>query len=567
MKKIWKKEANLVFFTMISLVVYVAADIIMAMIFGGLVDSASRGSGPEFQRYILYTIALIVTYPFMYLIYNVLRNKMVYRLSTILKQRVFRSLMSKRFADFYSTDVGSKVSVLTNDIKIMERDYFKGIVSLVKSVILFLAAIISIFIISKVMALFLLTLSILSMVIPPLIGKKMNDYKRRVSDSESDYTARSNEFLMGYDTVRVFGIKHKVISFFAQKAEAVFGANMNYFKYYSKVQAFTIFLGSLTFMGSFIFGGYLVSKDIITLGSMIICIQLSNHVTQPIYSIVGDVNSIKSVSKVIEKLNTIMASSEVEDSGEDRIGNTSFRDSIELKDVEFSYVPDQPLLQHFNLSIEKGKKYAIVGRSGSGKSSIINLIAGRLYPTQGDVCIDNRSIHNEIGEDIIDIVSVIDQDIFLFKGTLRDNITLYNEKFTNQDVIQSLEMAGLSKFIDKVDDAQFVSEQGKSLSGGEKQRISIARALIKGSPILLADEIFSALDNETAYSVENQLLSLEGITLLSVTHRILPKNIEKYDEIIVIDKGQVVEKGSYEDLMEHGSWFREMISTPEIDEK
>lgn len=561
MKKIWRNNFSLVLSTLFILVLYVFTDIFMALIFGGLVDSANNRDSVVFNRYILYSLTLIIIYPIIYWFYNYIKNKMVYKMSTEIKQKLFKSILNYSFNDFYETDVGNKVSLLTNDIKIIETDYLEGVVNIARSAILFISAIVSIFVVSKEMAIFLVIMAIASMSIPSLIGKKIDVYKKRVSDSLKEFTGRITEFFVGYDTIKSFGIEKVINSFFKTETEIVYKDNISYLNYFYRLQSLTILLGSLTFMGGFIFGGFLVSRGIITLGAMIICIQLSNHVTQPIYSMVSNVTSIKSVKKIVDNYDSLLLDS-TQETKTIKNQKVRFNHSIKAENIVLEY-DGKEVLSNVNFEIMKNKKYAIVGKSGSGKSSLIKIIAGRIKPTSGIVMIDGNEINSDIKENIIDYVSIIDQEVFMFKGSIRDNITLYNESFTDGEILNALNTAGLSKFEPHLNDNEFISEDGKTISGGEKQRISIARALIKETPIILADEVLSGLDNKTAFEIEDQLLKLDGKTIISVTHRIIPTNIARYDEIIVLKDGKIAEIGTYDELNVEGSVFRDIVNYPE----
>ena len=206
------------------------------------------------------------------------------------------------------------------------------------------------------------------------------------------------------------------------------------------------------------------------------------------------------------------------------------------------------------------KTNAIVGLSGSGKSTILKLLSGKIRATSGSITIDNTNI-NDLSEDsILSLYSYISQNVFLFKGSIFDNFTLYND-YPKEKVENILKKVGLEKFTKEMDDPDFVGENGVNFSGGEKQRISIARALIRETDILVADEILSNLDNETALKIEKELLNLKNITLISVTHRLFEETLTNFDEIIVLNEGCIVEKGTFYELIEKKSFFLQNIQT------
>ncbi|MBF4807027.1 MAG: ABC transporter ATP-binding protein, partial [Pseudoleptotrichia goodfellowii] len=226
---------------------------------------------------------------------------------------------------------------------------------------------------------------------------------------------------------------------------------------------------------------------------------------------------------------------------------------INLESVNFSY-ENKEILKNISYTFEKNKKYAIVGLSGSGKSTILKLLSGKIKATSGNITIDNTNI-NDLSEDsILSLYSYISQNVFLFKGSIFDNVTLYND-YPKEKVENILKKVGLEKFTKEMDDPDFVGENGVNFSGGEKQRISIARALIRETDILVANEILSNLDNETALKIEKELLNLKNITLISVTHRLFEETLTNFDEIIVLNEGCIVEKGSFKELIEKKSFF------------
>ena len=161
---------------------------------------------------------------------------------------------------------------------------------------------------------------------------------------------------------------------------------------------------------------------------------------------------------------------------------------------------------------------------------------------------------------IINLISTINQNVFLFKGSIYDNITLFSKDYSEEKVKDVILKAELGKYLDRLYDKELISENANNLSGGEKQRISIARSLIKDTKIILADEILSSLDNEIAFSIEKGLLELENITLISVTHRLIKENLKQYDQILVLKDGKIEEKGNFEELMNFDSYFKKLYT-------
>lgn len=312
-------------------------------------------------------------------------------------------------------------------------------------------------------------------------------------------------------------------------------------------------------MGGFLFGAYLVAKGIITLGTMMICIQLSNHISNPIYTFVERFSSFKSVAGILKKIENQY--SNLKEDENSLISHETLEKDITMKQVAFSY-ENKNIIENISQRFEKNKKYVIVGLSGSGKSTILKLLSGKIKPTSGNIEIDGINISNLSEKSILNLYSYISQSVFLFKGSVFDNITLYND-YPKEKVKEILEKVGLEKFIPEMDNPDFVGENGINLSGGEKQRISIARALIRETDILVADEILSNLDNETALKIERELLNLNEITLIAVTHRLFEETLTDFDEIIVINEGNVVETGTFKELIDLKGFFYKIYNLSE----
>ena len=475
------------------------------------------------------------------------------------KVKIFSDIQNLNITQFFNEDIGNKISLLTNDMAILEEDYFQSLILVIRAAILFILSIATIIIKSYQVGIFLLILTLFSVFLPKLFGKKLSSYKKDYSDAQAEYTSRISEYLNGFDTIKSFNMAETIKKAFFHNADTVVKKGIIYEKQYSSIRSISIFFGSLIFMGGFLFGGYLAAKGIITLGTMMICIQLSNHISNPIYTFVERFSSFKSVARILKKIES--QSSNLKEDENSLISHENLEKDITMKQVAFSY-ENKNIIENISQRFEKNKKYAIVGLSGSGKSTILKLLSGKIKPTLGSIEIDGINISNLSEKSILNLYSYISQSVFLFKGSVFDNITLYND-YPKEKVKEILEKVGLEKFISEMDNPDFVGENGINLSGGEKQRISIARALIRETDILVADEILSNLDNETALKIEKELLNLNGITLIAVTHRLFEETLTDFDEIIVINEGSIVETGTFKDLIDSKGFFYRIYSLSE----
>ena len=560
MKKIWKNNLNILLPLFVVMFIYISLEIGVAMFFGYVIDSASGAINMQFSKVMIYTFALLITESVFKWIYEVMSYKFVAKMSLDTKIYIFNNLIKQDIESFYNNDVGDKISILTNDINTIETEYFRTFLNLVKSGFLFLFAFGTIFYVSYQMTIALMILSIISFVFGNIPMKNLKTFKEKFSNSQSEYTARTSEYFNGYETIKVFGLEKFISKVFYNNSKNVYDKGLAYQKRYSLVTMISYFFGGFTFLGGFVCGGYLAYKGFITLGQMIVCVQLTNHIVNPLMFAIESYGKFKSVDKILNKIENTLISEENVETTEIK----DFNNKISLEDVSFKY-DDKKVLENITFDFEKGKKYALVGLSGGGKSTLMKLISKRIKANEGKICIDGTDLDEISRNSIINLISTINQNVFLFKGSLYDNITLFSRDYSKEKVKDVILKAELGKYLDRLYDEELISENANNLSGGEKQRISIARSLIKDTKIILADEILSSLDNEIAFSIEKGLLELENITLISVTHRLIKENLKQYDKILVLKDGKIEEKGNFEELMNFDSYFKKLYTISEVE--
>ena len=560
MKKIWKNNLNILLPLFVVMFIYISLEIGVAMFFGYVIDSASGAINMQFSKVMIYTFALLITESVFKWIYEVMSYKFVAKMSLDTKIYIFNNLIKQDIESFYNNDVGDKISILTNDINTIETEYFRTFLNLVKSGFLFLFAFGTIFYVSYQMTIALMILSIISFVFGNIPMKNLKTFKEKFSNSQSEYTARTSEYFNGYETIKVFGLEKFISKVFYNNSKNVYDKGLAYQKRYSLVTMISYFFGGFTFLGGFVCGGYLAYKGFITLGQMIVCVQLTNHIVNPLMFAIESYGKFKSVDKILNKIENTLISEENVETTEIK----DFNNKISLEDVSFKY-DDKKVLENISFDFEKGKKYALVGLSGSGKSTLMKLISKRIKANEGKICIDGTDLDEISRNSIINLISTINQNVFLFKGSIYDNITLFSKDYSEEKVKDVILKAELGKYLDRLYDKELISENANNLSGGEKQRISIARSLIKDTKIILADEILSSLDNEIAFSIEKGLLELENITLISVTHRLIKENLKQYDQILVLKDGKIEEKGNFEELMSFDSYFKKLYTISEVE--
>lgn len=422
----------------------------------------------------------------------------------------------------------------------------------IRYAILFIGASIYLLYINKIIFLIIVVCSVLPLIIPQIFNKKNQKLRMDSIGENEEFIAKSKEITDGFETIKSFGIEDKIINLFEKlnktNQKKLFLANrFNVFH-----MAFSIFISMLGIISALVTATYLSSKGLITAGEIGAIIQLSNYIVDPVTTIPANIISIKSVELEMKRIDKIIAK---KNTNSKELEKFKLDNQISIKNLSFKY-GDNEVLKGISLDLEKGKKYAIVGESGSGKSTLANILLRRLEYENGSVKFDDTELKRIDEDDFYSNISLVSQNVFLFNDTLKNNVCLYND-YSQSDFERSIEKSKLNSVIEDLEEKEntVLGEYGTSLSGGEKQRVSISRALIKNSSFVIMDEATSSLDIKTARAIENTLLSLNQ-TVLVITHRIDESILKKYDKIFLLEDGRITQSGDYSDI----SYFNEVLS-------
>lgn len=556
MKKLWKYlfKYKLLFFTRVLTISLAALSVIcFDFMMGFIVDIFSNGETEKFVPIILASIFLIILlfvteYIDGYVMSSYIKNTVNY-----LRCDIFTKILNKDMKDFSLDNSGKYISILYNDIKIIEDSLLNNIFLVISSFISFIISLLFLFSISPSIVTFIVIFGILGFVIPNALSKKLIIEKNNYSHNLEEITSVTKDLFSGFEVIKGFNIGSKINTIFKNSSNTVESTKKKCSILESIIKGFSLSFSVTVYLGVLILGGYLMYKGEISVGTAIIIIQLSTHIVGPVKTSISLINQIKSVSLIADKIDEILY-----DSCEDieEVSLPKFENSIEIKNLDFSYTNDRKALNNINLTFEKNKKYAIVGESGCGKSTLIKLLMRYYKDYNGDILIDNKDIHKIFSNDLYKNMSMIQQNVFMFDDSIKENIKLF-ANYSDEEVLSICDRSGLSNLISRLPDGinSLVGENGNKLSGGEKQRIAIARSLINNTKILILDESTSALDNETAYNLESSLLSINDLTLIVVTHKLIKNILLNYDEIIVMKDGMVIEKGSFDYLISLKGYF------------
>ena len=520
---------------------------------GFIVDIFSSGQTERFIPIIALSIGLIITMFLAEYIDGLVMSKYIKNTVNYLRTDIFYKIIDKDIKDFSLDNSGKYISILYNDIKIIEDNFLNNIFQVIASILSFSISIAVLFYISPLVVIFIILFGVLGFVIPNALSKKLVIAKNDYSTNLEEITSVTKDLFSGFEVIKGFNISKKINQVFKYNSNNVETSKRKCSIIEAIIRGFSISFSVTIYLGVLILGGYLMYHNRITVGTAIIIIQLSTHIVGPVKTSISLINQIKSVSLIAKKIEDILKSSS-EDIEDNNLEN--FKNCIEINNLSFSYNEERKALDNINLVFEKNKKYAIVGESGCGKSTLIKLLMRYYNDYEGNIKIDDNDLKSIYSSDLYKNMSMIQQNVFMFDDTIKENIKLF-ANYSDEKVIKACKRSGIYNLIERLPNGidSLVGENGSKLSGGEKQRIAIARSLINDTQILILDESTSALDNETAYNLESSLLELDDLTLIVVTHKLIKNILLNYDEIIVMRDGKIVEKGSFEELINLKGYF------------
>lgn len=528
--------------------------VLVAILLQQIIDIATTGLMDNFIKVLIMSGAFFVILTIVYTLNNVYFPRYIHKALRQYKEKAIKNIFNKDIESFNKIGASKYINALTNDINSIEVKYLENILDLVSNIVMFIGALGIMLYYNTQMTLIAILFSLFPIVLTLLLGNKLGKFEQEVSNKNSSYLHFLKDTLNGFSVIKSFNAEDKINDLLNEKNDEL---EKNKERRRVAVEQIKMVGGIASIISQFaifLYGAYLAVKgDAITPGVIILFLQQMNYIVNPIAKVPQVISQRRSMLPLIDDLANATIDLE---SHEDRIKDVTFEESIEVKDLSYAYDNHQ-VLKNVNFKFDKNKSYALVGQSGSGKSTLLKLISGTLNNYQGEIDFDGKPLKSLDKDNFNKLLSVIEQNVFIFDSTINDNITMYSD-FDSIRINDVIHKSGLDKVIEEKGKDYRCGESGSGLSGGEKQRVAIARGLLRDAKLLLIDEATSALDNETSVFISNQILSLNNLTKIVVTHRLEESILRKYDEIIVLNNGEIVENGTFEELVSKNSYFKSM---------
>lgn len=517
-----------------------------------IMDSMANQNMQSVVRCAWIAASVVIAYTVANAVYRAVYPRFLQRAMQQYRDYAFSRLTQKSLRSFSKEGTALYVSALTNDCTSIENNYLAATFTLIEFLFCFLGALIMMLYYSPVMLVLAVALSFLPVAVSMTAGNRLTEQEKEISKKNERFVSIVNELLSGFPVIKSFRAETQASRLFSQRNEQAEEAKKNKRRTEQLISLLANDAGIIAQMGIFLAGAWLaISGKGVTAGVVIVFVQLMNYILNPISQVPLLWSNRKAAIALMEKLSDAL-SENVREEGREKLNG--FSEKIEVKDLTYGYEPESHVLKDLDVQFDAGKSYAIVGGSGSGKSTLLNLLMGSSSNYQGEICIDGVSIKNIESESLYQLMTSVQQNVFVFNDTIRNNVTMFHE-FSDKEVTLALERSGLSEFIEKRGEDFVCGENGANLSGGERQRISIARALLRKSPIILVDEATAALDAATARAVSFSILNLVGMTRIVVTHRLEEAILRRYDKILVMKNGTICEQGNFDTLMQQKGQF------------
>ena len=536
-----------------------------AMSLQPIIDVGLTGDGRAFVTTTAAAVIIACLSELSFYIENIIKNGVVISYTKNLRIHYFRTFFQQDIARFLEKDSAEYLSKLTVDAEVIGQKYCESMLRLYKS--LWSLAISSVCIASArwELAIYVLVISCISVNLPRLFQGKANASEQDYLESSSAHIKLAQESIRNYLVIRLFKLRPSQLEQYEQAVSAVERRDNTRKKRAFAVDAAAGAISSIGFILVIALCMVFVLQGKLSVGYTMSVSQLLGGIQFPFEILPGYLVAYRS-GRDLYWTNEAELQKDVKAEGGKTLRLTPTDNRMEINQMSFSYNTDHPaILDGVSLSLDLKKKYAVVGESGSGKSTLAKIVMGLLEPSCGDVWLNGVPLCEIDKSSLYDVITYQDQSASFFNGTIKENIVL-GEQLPENTWRQIITASCLDGLLDKLPEGEFtvIEENGKNISGGEAQRICLARCLARRPSFIIFDEIAAALDTQNAAAIEKSILSLENTGILEITHRIAEENMRQYDSIFVLKGGRIAEQGTWDDLVaQKGEFYRLLIHSSE----
>lgn len=549
----------------LSTVFFIVSPKIMGLATTSLFNSFMSGSSVDFR----YITNIILTLGSLYLLSSLFSYLQQYIMVDVSQQTVYamREDISHKLSRlplkyFDSNAHGDILSRVTNDVDNISTTLQQSITQLITASVSLIGILVMMLIISPLLTLVSLVVLPLSFLVTKAIAVRSQVYFAAQQKMLGELNGHVEEMYTGHVLVKAFGREGESINQFKQINNQLYDASWKAHFISGIIMPLMTFINNLGYVIVCVFGGIMVTRGTITIGDMQAFIQYSKHFTHPIAQTASIANILQSTVASAERVFELLDENEESPEQAEKKNLSSPRGDIGFENVSFRYLKETPLIEDMNINVKSGQTVAIVGPTGAGKTTLVNLMMRFYELDSGAITIDGLNVKELSRGDLRSIFGMVLQDTWLFNGTVRDNIAYSRPGATNEEICSAAKAANADHFIRTLPGGYdtVLNEEASNISQGQKQLLTIARAILADPAVLILDEATSNVDSRTELLIQKAMSELmKGRTSFVIAHRL--STIRDADLILVINEGQIIEKGNHQELMVQNGFYSELYNS------
>ncbi|MCD7775268.1 MAG: ABC transporter ATP-binding protein/permease [Clostridiales bacterium] len=555
------KDSKTMFILLTAAVVAVTvASLFSPSIQGYAIDAIKDKNWDEMYRLLIELLSVLLLQVLFSLAQTLISAKLSQTVTKQMRHDLFKKIdnLPLKYLDTHSN--GDIMSRMTNDVENISTTISQSMSSLISGVLTIIGTVAIMFGYCWQLTLITMVTVILTVVITKKMSKAMRKVYRQRSQMLGRLNGHSEEMITGYKSVVAYNQQDNVIKEFNETSDKLKDVSIKAEILGGSMGPIMNCISNIGFVIVAAFGGLFAYNELITIGTISAFIIYAKQFSRPINDLAQLYGSLQTALAGAERVFELIDYPDEDKSGGEDIKNV--RGSLCFKNVNFSYIPDKQVLFDFNLNVKPGQKIALVGATGSGKTTVVNLLM-RFYPVDsGDITIDGQSIYSIKRDKLRKSIAIVLQDTVLFSDTIEHNIKYSNLDASDEEMIYAAKTSNSAYFIEKLPEAyhSYLTHAGENLSQGQRQLLAIARAVLANPDILILDEATSSVDTKTEKQIQDAMVKLmENRTSLIIAHRL--STIQDADVIVVMDKGRVVETGSHDELLKKKGYYYSLYMT------
>ncbi len=493
---------------------------------------------------------------------HIINNKITFSVVKSLRDDVFKHIQKLPVKYIDSNTTGSIISRIITDIDKFSDGLILGFTQLLTGAMTIIGTLAFMLYINWIIALVVVLITPLSFVVASFIAKKTHYLFTMQSQIRAEQTSVIEESIGELKTVKVFNQEDEILDAYSEVNDRLKRCSVKAIFYSSITNPATRFVNSIVYAGVGVSGAIAAISGSLSVGSLTIFLSYANQYTKPFNEISGVVTELQNALACAARVFELLEEEPIIENTNEKLLKSEVKGNIEISDVAFSYSKEKELIKNFNLSVKSGEKVAIVGPTGCGKTTLINLLMRFYNADKGQILVDNIDTQKMSRQELRSYFGIVLQDTWLKSGTIKDNISLSKPNATKDEIISAAKSANAHSFIKRLPHGYntMIDETGELLSAGQKQLLCIARLMLSLPPMLILDEATSSIDTRTEQKIQKAFdVMMKGRTTFIVAHRL--STIEKADTILVMKDGKIIEHGKHSELLGKNGFYKELYES------